>query len=163
MRGGASKGILWGGQSRDIFRGGPVKKITLYVGQQLEGLHWVQGFVLPNFPNSSTQGFALSASFNFALPQKPKVVWIIFFQQGTYKFCLGLEKNTFPQILLDGSSRSSSLTPFSLCSSYLFSSLSLLFIVPIFLFFYFCFFSLSSFSFFLLLFVYNTFLKEKCR
>ena len=29
--GGGSQGIFWGGQSRDIFRGGPVKKITLYV------------------------------------------------------------------------------------------------------------------------------------
>ena len=29
--GGASQGVFWGGQSRDIFRGGPVKKITLYV------------------------------------------------------------------------------------------------------------------------------------
>ena len=29
--GGASQGVFWGSQSRDIFRGGPVKKITLYV------------------------------------------------------------------------------------------------------------------------------------
>ena len=28
--GGASRGIFGGGQSRDILRGGPVKKITLY-------------------------------------------------------------------------------------------------------------------------------------
>ena len=27
--GGASQGVFWGGQSRDMFRGGPVKKITL--------------------------------------------------------------------------------------------------------------------------------------
>ena len=30
--GGASQGVFGGGQSRDIFRGGPVKKITLYNG-----------------------------------------------------------------------------------------------------------------------------------
>ena len=30
FRGGQTKQI-WGGQSRDIFRGGPVKKITLYI------------------------------------------------------------------------------------------------------------------------------------
>ena len=27
--GGGSQGVFWGGQSRDMFRGGPVKKITL--------------------------------------------------------------------------------------------------------------------------------------
>ena len=30
IRGGASPSKFGGGQSRDIFRGGPVKKITLY-------------------------------------------------------------------------------------------------------------------------------------
>ena len=30
MEGGGSQGVFLGGQSRDIFRGGPVKKITLY-------------------------------------------------------------------------------------------------------------------------------------
>ena len=29
MGGGGSQGVFWGGQSRDMFRGGPVKKITL--------------------------------------------------------------------------------------------------------------------------------------
>ena len=27
--GGGGRGVFWGGQSRDMFRGGPVKKITL--------------------------------------------------------------------------------------------------------------------------------------
>ena len=31
FRGGPVEGFLGGGQSLDIFRGGPVKKITLYV------------------------------------------------------------------------------------------------------------------------------------
>ena len=31
--GGASQGVFWGGQSRDVFRGGPVKKITLYIAE----------------------------------------------------------------------------------------------------------------------------------
>ena len=31
IRGGASPSKFGGGQSRDIFRGGPVKKITLYI------------------------------------------------------------------------------------------------------------------------------------
>ena len=35
---GASQGVFWGGQSRDIFRGGPVKKITLYMKDSFEKL-----------------------------------------------------------------------------------------------------------------------------
>ena len=31
LEGGAIPSKFWGGQSRDIFRGGPVKKITLYI------------------------------------------------------------------------------------------------------------------------------------
>ena len=31
FRGGPVEGFMGGGQSRDIFRGGPVKKTTLYV------------------------------------------------------------------------------------------------------------------------------------
>ena len=33
FRGGPVEGFMGGGQSRDIFRGGPVKKITLYIEQ----------------------------------------------------------------------------------------------------------------------------------
>ena len=35
FRGGPVEGFMGGGQSRDIFRGGPVKKITLFVGSTI--------------------------------------------------------------------------------------------------------------------------------
>ena len=35
QRGGGSQGVYWGGQSRDIFRGGPVKKSPCICHQQL--------------------------------------------------------------------------------------------------------------------------------
>ena len=39
-KGGAIQGVFWGGQSRDMFRGGPVKKITLYVGCRFSSAKW---------------------------------------------------------------------------------------------------------------------------
>ena len=41
--GGASRGIFGGGQSRDILRGGPVKKITLYYDTlAIHKMHYLQ-------------------------------------------------------------------------------------------------------------------------
>ena len=39
IRGGASPSKFGGGQSRDIFRGGPVKKITLYINFKISTKH----------------------------------------------------------------------------------------------------------------------------
>ena len=48
FRGGPDQANLGGGQSRDIFRGGPVKKITLYVfvhGEQSQQFGFLFVFV----------------------------------------------------------------------------------------------------------------------
>ena len=53
----ASQGVFWGGQSRDIFRGVPVKKITLYVNCLLDYnlLNWGTDLKKEVFVQDGTQ------------------------------------------------------------------------------------------------------------
>ena len=46
--GGAGQGVFWGGQSRDIFRGGSVKKITLYHYSVWQTAFYMKHDLVPN-------------------------------------------------------------------------------------------------------------------